>query len=249
MTLPTQSSATNPTPADPYETWKAKPTPANLKAVVKANKPTIDAALRSYAGEAPGNNIRRRAELLAAKAIRRYDPSKGAQLNTYLHNQLQPLRRVAATFANPFPKPERLRRDSAQVFTAKQELSDQLGREPSLEELSDYGKFDLNKLRKIMRRNRATVPESALDSAESDDDDYMPGVKRSEPAAVWADYVYHDLSDIDRVIFQYRTGYNGVPILPNKEIAKRLNLKAPAVSRRAARIQARLDELEATGGA
>lgn len=247
MISPIPSSATSPIQADPYDVWRKKPTPGHLKSVVSAHKPTIDAALRSYAGGMPGNNIRRRAELMAAKAIQSYDPQRGAKLETHLSQQLQGLRNVAATFADPMPKPRRLRRDGAQVHATKQELSDQLGREPSLEELADYGKFDLNKLRKIVRRERAAVPESALDSSESDDDDYLPGVRHSDPAAVWADYVYHDLSDIDRVIFQYRTGYNGMPILSNTEIAKRLNLSQAAVSRRANRIQTRLDELEGVG--
>lgn len=184
---------------------------------------------------------------MAAKAVKTYDPQRGAKLETHLTQQLQGLRNVVATFADPMPKPRRLRRDGAQVHAAKQQLADQIGREPSLEELADYGKFDLNKLRKIVRRERATMPESALESSESDDEEYMPGVKHSDPAAVWADYVYNDLSDIDRVIFQYRTGYNGMPILSNAEIAKRLNLGQAAVSRRAGRIQARMDELEEVG--
>jgi len=242
--MTTPSSATETGPAKPYDVWAKAKTPKNLRAVIDDNRPTIDKALKSYAGGMPGNNIRRRAELMAAEAVKTYDPQVGAQLHTHMMSQLQGLRRVAAKFADPMPKPDRLRLESAKMEADKLELADVLGREPSLEELAEHGGYDARKIRKMQMRNRATVAESSLIPEDGNEgDEYMPGVRRNDPAAVWMDYVYHDLDDIGRIILQYRTGYNGVQKLSNQDIAKRLNMTPAAVSKRANQIQARLDEI------
>ena len=243
--MPTPSTTTAPTPADPYEVWKQKPTPKNLRSVVQAHEPTISAALRSYTpGLEKSNTLRRRAELLAANAVQSYDPKRGAQLRTHLMSQLQQLRQVASTFADPFPKPRRLQQESGLLNSQKTELTDILGREPTIEELSDYGNWDVRKVRRMLRRERAVVPESSLIPEDGDDEDeFMPGVKKNDPVAIWADYLYHDLKPVDRLIFQYRTGYGGAPILPNQEIAKRVKMSPGNVSKRAAELQARLDEV------
>jgi hypothetical protein len=73
-------------------------------------------------------------------------------------------------------------------------------------------------------------------------------VSSKSPEAVWADYVYHDLSDIDKIVFQHRTGYRGAPQLSNQEIARRLRLSPAAVTQRANRLQAKMNALHAQGG-
>ena len=242
--MPTPSTPMDNTPVNPFDAWQTAKTPKNLKAVVDANKPTIDNALKSFAGGMPGNNVRRRAELMAAEAIKTYDPARGAQLHSHIMNQLQGLRRVASKFADPMPKPDRLRIESAKLDQEKRSLTDLLGREPSLEELAEHSQYDVRKIRRLQMRNRAVVPESSLIPEDGDEEDeYMPGVKRNDPIAVWMDYVYHDLDDIGRIVFQYRTGYNGAPKLSNQEIAKRLHMTPSAVSQRANQIQKRLDEV------
>lgn len=181
---------------------------------------------------------------MAAEAVHSFDPSKGAKLSSHIYGQLQPLRRVAPTIADPMPKPERLAIEAHHLEKARTELADTLGRPPSLSELSSYTKIAPKKLVKLQRRNRATVAEGQFDpQGESEEDDFMPGVKRQSPEAIWAEYVYHDLGDVDKVIFEHRTGYGGAEKLPNQEIARRLRISAPSVTERANKIQARLDQI------
>ena len=47
------------------------------------------------------------------------------------------------------------------------------------------------------------------------------------------DYIYHDLEPEDKLIFQYRTGYRGSPIIGIKELSKKVNLSPASVSNRA----------------
>jgi RNA polymerase primary sigma factor len=118
-----------------------------------------------------------------------------------------------------------------------------LGREPSDEELADITGIALPRVIKVRKRMRSRVPFSV---AEGEDDDENSGtdvaVSRRTPYDDWVDAVYHDLGEIDKIILQHRSGYRGAEILPNQEIAKKLGLSPAAVSQKAARIQARLDE-------
>lgn len=245
---PTSGPAPSSDPDAAYAAWVKQPSPQGLRAVVDAHDSTISSALKSYAGpQAENPVVRQRARLLAAEAIRGFKPGGTAKMATHLHSQLQALRRVAPRVSDPFPKPERLAIEAGQIETRRVELTDRLGREPSLDELAAYGKYDPKKLARVMSRNRAVVPESYLDAQTGDDNDengeLMPGVKKKSVEAVWADYVHHDLSDVDKVIFRHRTGYGGAEILPNEVIARRLRISPAAVSQRANRLQAKMNQL------
>jgi len=261
--LPTAAISTPSTPtsgpdplSDPdtaYAAWVKQPSPQGLRAVVDAHDATISSALKSYAGpQAENPVVRQRARLLAAEAIRGFKPGGSAKMATHIHSQLQALRRLAPRVSDPFPKPERLAIESGQIESKRVELKDRLGREPSLDELAAFGKYDLTKLRKTLARNRAVVPESYAEGQLGDDDDesgeLMPGVRKKSVEAVWADYVYHDLSDVDKVVFQHRTGYNSAPIKSNEEIARMLRISPAAVSQRANRLQAKMNQLYAQQG-
>ena len=48
----------------------------------------------------------------------------------------------------------------------------------------------------------------------------------------WVQFVYHDLSDTDKLIFEHKTGYGGKKTLDNKAIAKKLNLSTSTLNNR-----------------
>lgn len=244
---PTPGPAARSNPDAAYAAWSANPSADGLRAVVDAHDADVTSALKAYAPQHADNPVvRQRARLMAADAIRAYRPGGEAKLGTHIHSQLQALRRVAPRVTDPLPKPERLAIESAQIDTHRTALKDSLGREPSIDELAEYAGYDPNKLRRVLSRNRAVVPESYIDNTGDVEDnaEVMPGVRKKSVEAVWADYVYHDLSDVDKVIFQHRTGYGGNPVLSNEDIARKLRLSPGAISQRANRIQAKLNSLQ-----
>jgi len=66
--------------------------------------------------------------------------------------------------------------------------------------------------------------------------------KGKTPEDLWRDYVYHDLDEKNKVIFEHLLGYNGAPKIPKGDIATKLNISAPAVSQRINTITTRLSE-------
>lgn len=226
-----------------YDQWQADPSPENLHATVKSLEPTINKAVSAYVPTVTPV-LKDRARLLAAKAVRSFDATRGADLKTHVYRQLQALQRMAPKIQDPLPRPERLRRDSYAMTNAIDHLTNVIGREPSDEEVADHMKIPVKHVLKLRTRMRSTIPFSTSES-EDEDDETSPDIVKSTmtPEDEWRDAVYHDLGDIDRVIFQHRTGYRSHPVLSNMEIAKRLNLSPAAISQRSSRIQKQLDSL------
>ena len=48
----------------------------------------------------------------------------------------------------------------------------------------------------------------------------------------WIQFVYHDLSDTDKLIFEHKTGFGNKKILGNAAIANKLNLSTSTLNNR-----------------
>ena len=230
-----------------YEVWKKKPTPENMGLLLEKAAPTIDSALRSYASGNPA--LKSRAKLLAVDAFKTYDPKKGAKISTHLMTQLQPLTRHARAYANVTKTPERVAMDLYRMNQSEQEFHNQQSRLPSDKELADHSGLSVRRLAKLRKYHLGEIAESGLTEMDEGDQSIMyPGVHQQDPNAIWLEYVHHDLAPLDQKILEWRTGFNGNPVLPNNEIAKRLKLSPGAVSQRAAKIATRLSEIQGVEG-
>jgi DNA-directed RNA polymerase specialized sigma subunit len=226
---------------DIYERWKAKPSPLVMGELLQAAEPTIQSALRSYAG---GNQaLRSRARKLASQAVQSYDPKKGAKLSTHLMTQMQPLTRISREYTQVVKVPERATLDLYKLNQEQQKFKDQFSRDPSDKELADATGMSMRRLGKVRGFGRGEVAESSLTEMDEGEASVMyPGVSKIDPEMVWMEYVHHDLPPIDQQILEWKTGYNGKPVLSNNEIARRLNLTAGAISQRSGRISERLNQ-------
>jgi DNA-directed RNA polymerase specialized sigma subunit len=234
-----------------FEAWKKSPTPESLGALLDKADPVIQSAITSYGSG--DKSLRGEAKALAIEAFGKFDPTKGAKLNTHLMNQLQPLRRTAQAYRRIVHVPERVDNDMNKLFEAEKGFSDEYGRDPSDSELADKLGVSQKRVRHVRKFAIPTVPESAFDAKDDEDDesDNLPGVSAPDPQKIWMDYVYHDLGEIDKKILEWKTGKYGHSVLPTMEIARRLNISSGAVSQRAAKIAAKLNEgqgVEVTGG-
>lgn len=222
----------------------AKPSPDTLFNTVQHLQPVVDKAVDAYAGKDASPTIRSRARVLAADAIKRFDPKSGASLPTFVYGHLRQLTSLAPKINDPLPVPDQMRRDRSTIINARKQLEEQLGREADDTEISDIAGLPLKRVQKVQRMVRKGIPLSVLDSNNEDDDvDFANSLVGSEhtPEDDWLEAVDHDLQPIDRKILRYRTGYDSHPQLPNIQIAKLLGMSPAAVTQRAARIQQKLD--------
>jgi len=216
-----------------WEEWKKNPSEENLGILMKKQEPTIKSALRSFGGDDPGLGIR--AKIIAKEAFKDYDPSKGAALNTHLYHRLQRLQRYRAERSSAIHIPENTRLDAGHIKRFEEQYVTDHGRDPSDAEIADALQMSQKRLQRA--RGIGEVSGSQMTGEKGD----IPGQDR-DYQSIWADYVYHDLSDIDKKIYEWVTGKNGQKRIPKSEIARRLKISPAAVSQRVGRIANKIQE-------
>ena len=223
-----------------WEAWKQTPTQEGLHSLVKRLDPVITSALRPLGPLSPV--VKGRARLVAAKAIKSYDPSLGAKLPTFVASHMRTIIRDAPAIQDPIPMPTRQRQELHALTTASDSFSEQFGRDPSDEEMASVMGMPVKKVIKLRSGIRARIPMSVHDEQDEDGEGH-PDIAASahRPFDDWQDAVYHGLGDVDKVIFMHRTGYRSADKLSNNEIAKKTGLSPQVVSSRARRLQAELD--------
>jgi DNA-directed RNA polymerase specialized sigma subunit len=220
---------------DTYALFKTNPEDkAVLKSVVNELQPTINYALTSLnATNDPVLKVN--AKVIAADAVKSYDPSYGASLETHVTHNLQKLGRIARKHRSPIQLPERQQLEGYALKRAEEELLDKTGRDPDVSELADYTGFSVKKITELRKPTVAVVTEAALDgSGGVETPDYMTDAM---------DYIHIDSDYKDRKILEHMFGYGGSTILPANELAAKLKTHPSQITRRTAKMKIKLHEL------
>lgn len=249
--LKTEETALAETPVstDPidvaYREWKLEPSPDRMKRVVDLLAPTVDYTLSSMnAGNDP--IVRGEATLVAARAVKKYDPSRGASLRTHTTNQLQQMYRIVRNLRDPIQIPERRQFEVYALHRHENDYMDKHGREPSTAELADFSGIPMDRIEKI--RRTPTVSSEARYASSADPDSEGD---RQDPAIIKPDYLddamrytYLSAAPIDQKIFEHMTGYKGAKELRPADIAAKLNISESQISRRFAKLMSEVQDLE-----
>lgn len=229
-------------PQEAHLAWTIEPTPERMATVVDTLKPIINVEIQRYAG--PKTILRNRAKQLAVKAVKNYDPAGGAKLSSWVVTQLQPLHRYSKKLTRPVQSSEVAIRQAAELETRRMELMDELGAEPTDEQLADRVGISVGRINQLRTTVRPILTEGQMvDSSGESEDSMFPGVNEtgSDPALKSAvEMVYSDLNDRDKKIFELKTGHGGKPIVDNRTIAKRLGVSEGLISQRSLDITNRI---------
>lgn len=222
----------------PYEVWAADKSKENLFTVVKGLQPTIGSVLASIGGTSP--DIRSKARVIAAKAVQTYKPESGASLATWVSQNLRQLTRDVRKSNSDIRIPEGVQLDAYNIYKAETELEDELGREPTVEEVADRSHLSVRRIAEVRRKNRKTGTEGG---AEADDGTSMLVGGTTDHSQEAMDYIYRESDMNDRKLMEYTVGYGGHEQLPTAEIKKRLKLNDTQLSRRKMRLAMRIREV------
>ena len=221
-----------------YAGWVHKPSPETAGQFLSAARPIVDSSLTS-AKQSNSPILRSAAKSMVLDGLERYSVSTKVPLVNWLHTQLMPLRRQAAEGESLLPAPERARRQLAAINKSTTNLNLRLGRDPSDAELADDLGISTTKLRNIRKLNQQARPESSFVDEEGAPE--PPAVLHSDPNSLLVDYVYFDLPDSDKLIFDMIRDGN-----PKTEIAKKLKLSPASITQRAAAIAKKLESVYST---
>jgi len=234
----TQRESAEPDIKSVIKRWQQSPNDEDAGFLLDKMKPTINAAMTSYAA---GHNkdLAVKAATLTLKALSTYDPSYGTDPSTHVFHNLKRLNRIVNRRGNIIPVSEQASMESRYVYGKRAEFIDEYGREPSDLELADLTGYSMKKIDKILTRDKVKSETSTLNpetfnstvsSSDVTDQDYF-------------EYVYRSVGPIDQKIMEWSEGAHGEPALSGKEIALRLGITPAAVSQRKAKILKMLSEV------
>lgn len=222
---------------EPYEAWKANPTPATNLQMLTTLQPVMERGIRANVGSS-NPLLASRARKLTLEGLKTYDPTR-ARLQTHLFNQYQGLKRISRQQNQVIKAPERVIFDQQTLRNHEQQLTDDLGREPTDRELANHSGFSLKRIAHV-RKYQPGVSEGLMEGLAPG---FAGGLRADQRAQdMWTELVYDDLPVMDQKIMEYSLGLHGRRPLSNQDIARKLGRSPGAISQRKARIQALLDQ-------
>lgn len=223
-----------------WKRWKKEPTNNNLRPLLKSLSPIIDTHVNKMHGNLPKSALKAQMTNLTIKALDRYDPDK-AQLNTYLYNTAgQKLHRYVYTYQNMGSIPEPRIIQIGTYKRIKSNLEEDLGREPTFDEVADEMKVDPKQLRLLEKEMRSDLVQdinfiNVIDDQAGDVDEKIM-------------LLHSELFGRDREVLEYIYGLEGKPQLSNTEIANKLGINQSMVTHIKSRLAKRLKESGALRG-
>lgn len=195
----------------------------DVETLIKENKKLIDLEASRYASNLPLISVQIEAYKLAREAAKSYDPSSGNKFSTHLVNNLKKLSRLSTKYGAVVRTPENVQFGVHKLTKLQEDLTHTLGRDPTTEELAHHSGFSIKAVIDMNKTKKTSTGISSLFDAPTLFDSHNDE---------WVQFVYHDLADKDKLIFEHKTGFGGKKILNNSEIAKKLNLSTSTLNNR-----------------
>ena len=223
-----------------YNNWLSKPTPENLNILLETLGPTLTSEIHRYPG--PKTLLRGQAKLLAIKAIKSYSPDKGTALKSWVVSQLQPLYRYSHKL-RPTSVSELNVRKAAEIYDVTNKLTQELGRNPTDNELADYIGIPAKKINFIRTQVKPIMAESSMVQDTEEATEFAAPVQTVSTMGLAKDVLHSTLDPRQKMVFEHKTGHRGKPVLTNIEIAKRLGVTPSMVTQLSGDIGKKLVEV------
>ena len=173
----------------------------------------------------PESALLAEAEQLTAEAIRTYDPTRGAALKTWVDNRLKRLYDFSAKHGQLGSISKNRFGRLADFSFEKENLTAELGREPTAAEMADKLALPLAEVKRI----EDDASGRNLISSLSPFDDTVAHNPRRQMALQMA---YYDLNSKQRLVMEYYYGMHGKDRLKKTgKIAKKLGMSDSSVSK------------------
>lgn len=198
----------------------------DLEQLMHQMNPLIQRASNVYAGKVniPKSAVQAEFQIHAINAFKTYNPNRGATLGTHVTHQLKKGRRFISTYQNVGRIPETRIHKITEFKNARDELADDLGREPSAHELASKLKWPTTQVSAMTTElQRKEVPTSTLQGD-------MSSLKPSKEGELLR-LIQYDLNPQEKIVYEYLLGQNGKPQLSPGQIARKLNMSPSKVSR------------------
>lgn len=218
--------------------------PEDLRPLLKRFRPMIRKWSNKYAGatrdvEIPPAAVHAEFNKWFLHAVDRYDPNRGTALGTWVDHNLQKGQRWVMNRRNIARIEEKRAYKVGQFNRAKAVLDDQLGREPSTREMSEYLGWDEKRVGLMQREIRKTLTSSKWETIEGGMDPTFNVPTREREVLR---NIRYNLSNEELQVYEYTLGINGKPRLKPSQIAAQLGMHPSKVTRLRKSISSKIDE-------
>ncbi len=211
-----------------WNKWKQTGSRDDLGLLFNRMEPVIQKEVSRWAsGPVARPVLNLEAKKISLNAFNSFDPNK-AKLNTHLTNNLKGLSRIVYTHTNPARMPEHQVLKLSTFMSSKQALEEQLGREPTSQEISEELAWSPGEVERYQGQIRTGYSTSQP---------LPPGFDKFDADRVFLDFVYNDLVDQDKLVFEHTTGYGGKPVLSAAELIKKTKMTQGQISHSKRRIR------------
>jgi len=206
-----------------FSLYKKDGNKSHRQKLVKSLTPLIRSQANKYSNSGlPYDALELEGRRLAGMAVDTYDPKMGTQLNTHVVNYLQKLSRFTTTYQNVGHIPEPRALMLGKFETLYSNLEDQLGREPTVMELSDAMQVPPREIERIQSERRNDLHMELAGAEDEGGFQYYITLDEGDPKLKDAvEFVYFDANGTDKKILEYTFGVGGV----KKETAQMIKLK------------------------
>jgi len=216
-----------------WQAWKSSGDRQDLGNLFKRVEPIIQKEVSRWSsGPVARPVLNLEAKKLSLNAFKTFDPSK-ARLNTHLTNNLKGLSRIVYTHTNPARMPEHQVLKMNSFLTVRNSLEEELGRDPTTVELSENLAWSPREVE---------VYQGQMRTGYSTSQPVPPGFEKYDSDRAFIDFVYNDLADQDKLVFEYTTGYGGKRVLSAQELIKKTGMTQGQISHSKRRIRRMIEE-------
>lgn len=233
-----------------WKTWKAGgEKPEHLAPLLKSYSNLISQRMTKFRGvEVPKAAIEYEHKKELLRALRTYDPGKGASLTTYVIGQLPKAGRYVANNQNFARISLNIGEKLGAFNSLKSHLTETLGYEPDSQAIHDHllenphdilGRLSLKQINRFNKDQRKGLLESSDNANELAGKVFsLSGENAREEEVI--KLLYPQLAGDEKAVYEYIYGVNGKPALKRGEIAKKMGWDAPKVSKVVASIRTKV---------
>ena len=167
-------------------------------------------------------------------ALASYDPDRGAKLGTWISSSLRGAQRWVANNRHPARMGETRFYRVGKFNNAKSVLYDQLGREPTTQEMSEHLNWSPAEVARSQAEQRKALPQSGWQ--------YDPATVSPSREAEALRIAMHEFNPQEQLVAEHTWGMNGKEELKPLQIAKRLNISPSTVTRLRNSIADKIDQ-------
>jgi DNA-directed RNA polymerase specialized sigma subunit len=197
-----------------------------LEELLKSLRPIVKRGASPFLRSGlPQSVLEAEVKRIIIESLDAYDPVRfgNVQLSTFIISRIKKVNRMVYKHQNIGRISEQRITQIGTFNNVKSFLTDRFNREPSASEMADELSWSIPEVERMERETRKDLVSSIQQ--------FEPGVVISDRDAEILELIYYELTQEEKVVYEYLLGKNGKPMLKPTQIAKTARLSPAKVSR------------------